>query len=98
MQLNFVPNAAHGIPCCGRPCASRLLCGTFAREAEFSAWVQALPVYLIVCAAMSSFLIETHETLPDTSAITLTCLLVLIGMKYVTLTLMPVKPYMTYGD
>ena len=47
---------------------------------------------------MSSFFVEREMPLTDTSAITLTCLLVLIGMKYVTLTLMPVKPYMTYGD
>eukprot|EP00039_Didymoeca_costata_P008030 m.107203 g.107203 ORF g.107203 m.107203 type:complete len:455 (+) comp13918_c0_seq1:94-1458(+) len=73
------------------------LCVLLQRSPFFFGMNVVLPVFLIVLLSMSTFTIDDAE-LYDIAAITLTTLLTLVGMKYITLTLIPQKSYATIAD
>ena len=70
----------------------------FERDPAFFIANVCLPVFLICACSLSSFLIDDEDPLYEAAAITLTTLLTLIGMKYVTLALIPKCSYMTFAD
>jgi len=78
--------------------AHPLPCTPIAGNPNFFMVNVVIPIFLVCMASTSSFLLEDDEKLYEVLSITLTTLLTLMGMKYITLSLIPQKSYATFAD